>query len=154
MWRSVDNERDLLSLKSWSGMDMTGLMSVYGGYFDRSYSPQDVAVSLPPEAAWIESCQRYKNIHLLYAIDESKFDAPTRFVELALLQCSRCNLEWLEQLGVYLSGTVDPLRRFELRQELESSVPSVILRCSRLLYREVEAKLAEDGDYFMKAVKP
>jgi hypothetical protein len=127
-WSTIDTQTQLDALEKSVCWEDVRLLEYHAGRGVRAHYPSDVS----------RSGYERLDVHVLLETDDGKF------LELAFLHCERLGPDAFERL--HLRGTVDSLKRVELR----SSRESVLLFAGRVLYRRLE-KAPVDGTHYWPA---
>jgi hypothetical protein len=126
-WKSIDSQTDLDQLDGLICWEDSKTAEYYATPASEPYFPADIS----------RSGFENKNIHILCEVCSKT--AP--LLELVFIDCDWLATNFLENISLH--GRVDTLKRVEI-WDLNKAT---LMRCSRLLYRFIDERLAKPGFY-------
>lgn len=127
-WLSIESQADLDKLEHSVCWEDSNALEYYASPANRPYFPSDIAKS-----GWV-----HKNLHVL--VEACSSQSP--FLELVFIDCDHIGSNALE--APHLGGRVDQLKCVEIY----NAADSMILRCSRLIFRWLPELECARGAFF------
>lgn len=130
-WSTIDSQNDLNNFDQSVCWDDSEVLEYYGKITNESYFPNDIS----------RSGYTNKNIHVFIKSDSNQ--AP--YMEMVLIDCDYLNMYFIENIS--FQGYVDRLKRIEITEKKSS----LLMRCSRMIYRFLKEDEIIKGTYFRYA---
>lgn len=130
-WSTIDSQNDLNNFDQSVCWDDSEVLEYYGKITNESYFPNDIS----------RSGYTNKNIHVFIKSDSNQ--AP--YMEMVLIDCDYLNMYFIENIS--FQGYVDRLKRIEITDKKSS----LLMRCSRMIYRFLKEDEIIKGTYFRYA---
>lgn len=131
-WILINNQSDLDLLKNSYYWGDTETIEFFASKFNCSYFPDDIS----------RSGYEKKNLHLLLEVSDTK----RSHLEIVFIDCDNYNSDYIENIS--FSGKVDTLKRVEIIDYQDE----LVMRCSRLIYRELAIPDTIDKSYFINSL--